>query len=106
MKLAFPLRFVVPAPVVGFAPATMKLTGASEILLPSASLRCALTVCGVPIGLVADAGDTESLKFTGVAPGMQFDGPAIVEQNDTTTVVEPGMVTRVDAFGNLLVEVK
>ena len=39
-------------------------------------------------------------------PGMQFDGPAIVEQNDTTTVVEPGMVTRVDAYGNLLVEVK
>ena len=39
-------------------------------------------------------------------PGMSFDGPAIVEQNDTTTVVEPGMVTRVDAFGNLLVEVK
>ncbi|MDE2360150.1 MAG: hydantoinase/oxoprolinase family protein [Betaproteobacteria bacterium] len=39
-------------------------------------------------------------------PGMQFDGPAIVEQDDTTTVVEPGMVTRVDACGNLLVEVK
>ncbi len=39
-------------------------------------------------------------------PGMRFDGPAIVEQDDTTTVVEPGMVTRVDAFGNLLVEVE
>jgi N-methylhydantoinase A len=37
-------------------------------------------------------------------PGMRFDGPAIVEQDDCTTVVEPGMVTRVDAFGNLLVE--
>jgi N-methylhydantoinase A len=39
-------------------------------------------------------------------PGMQFEGPAIVEQNDTTTVVEPGMITRVDPYGNLLVEVK
>jgi N-methylhydantoinase A len=39
-------------------------------------------------------------------PGISFEGPAIVEQNDTTTVVEPGMVTRVDDFGNLLVEVK
>ena len=39
-------------------------------------------------------------------PGMSFEGPAIVEQNDTTTVVEPGMVTRVDDHGNLLVEVK
>ena len=38
-------------------------------------------------------------------PGMAFEGPAIVEQNDTTTVVEPGMTTRVDPFGNLLVEV-
>ena len=37
-------------------------------------------------------------------PGMSFEGPAIVEQNDCTTVVEPGMVTRVDAAGNLLVE--
>ncbi|HXX85129.1 MAG TPA: hydantoinase/oxoprolinase family protein [Casimicrobiaceae bacterium] len=37
-------------------------------------------------------------------PGVSFEGPAIVEQNDCTTVVEPGMVTRVDAFGNLLVE--
>jgi N-methylhydantoinase A len=41
-----------------------------------------------------------------LAPGMSFDGPAIVEQNDATTVVEPGMVTRVDAAGNLLVEVQ
>ena len=39
-------------------------------------------------------------------PGMSFDGPAIVEQDDTTTAVEPGMATRVDAFGNLLMEVR
>lgn len=38
-------------------------------------------------------------------PGMTFDGPAIVEQSDTTTVIEPGMRARVDAYGNLLVEV-
>ncbi len=38
-------------------------------------------------------------------PGMAFDGPAIVEQSDTTTVIEPGMRARVDAYGNLLVEV-
>ena len=37
-------------------------------------------------------------------PGMTFVGPAIVEQDDATTVVEPGMTTRVDAVGNLLVE--
>jgi len=42
---------------------------------------------------------------TDLLPGMSFEGPAIVEQDDTTTVVEPGMVTRADAAGNLLIEV-
>jgi len=40
-----------------------------------------------------------------LAPGMALTGPAIVEQADTTTVIEPGMHARVDAYGNLLVEV-
>lgn len=34
--------------------------------------------------------------------GAQFDGPAIVEQPDTTTVVYPGFTCRVDEAGNLL----
>src|SRR5215813_9121363 len=34
--------------------------------------------------------------------GAQFDGPAIVEQPDTTTVVYPGFTCRVDDVGNLL----
>jgi N-methylhydantoinase A len=38
-------------------------------------------------------------------PGMTFDGPAIIEQADTTTVIEPGMHGRIDAFGNILIEV-
>lgn len=41
-----------------------------------------------------------------LTPGMFFDGPAIVEQDDATTVVEPGMMARVDVYGNLLVELK
>jgi len=41
-----------------------------------------------------------------LGPGASFDGPAIVEQDDCTTVVEPGMSVRVDAAGNLLVEMK
>jgi N-methylhydantoinase A len=31
-------------------------------------------------------------------------GPAIVEQPDTTIVIEPDMNGRVDAYGNILVE--
>ena len=41
-----------------------------------------------------------------LAPGMSFDGPAIIEQSDTTTVVEPSMTVAVDSKGNLLVKVK
>lgn len=33
--------------------------------------------------------------------GAEFTGPAIVEQLDTTTVIEPGDRVRVDALGNL-----
>lgn len=37
-------------------------------------------------------------------PGMTFDGPAIVDQDDTTTVIYPNFRARVDATGNLLLE--
>lgn len=36
--------------------------------------------------------------------GASFPGPAIVEQLDTTTVVEPNMAATVDEYGNLLLE--
>ena len=38
--------------------------------------------------------------------GDVFAGPAIVEQLDTTTVVEPGAAAEVDATGNLIVTVQ
>jgi N-methylhydantoinase A len=38
-------------------------------------------------------------------PGMHFSGPAIVEQADTTTVVEPGMTARIDPHANILMEI-
>lgn len=41
-----------------------------------------------------------------LAPGCSFVGPAIVEQLDATTVVEPGDLARVDAFGNLILTVR
>jgi N-methylhydantoinase A len=40
-----------------------------------------------------------------LAPGMDLIGPAIIEQADTTTVIEPGMRARVDGLNNILVEV-
>jgi N-methylhydantoinase A len=36
--------------------------------------------------------------------GARVDGPAILEQPDATTVVEPGQSARVDGLGNLVIE--
>lgn len=48
---------------------------------------------------------TPIFQREGLTPGATFKGPAIVEQADTTTVIEPGLTARVDAHGNILVEV-
>ena len=37
-----------------------------------------------------------------IRPGATIEGPAIIEQADTTTVIEPGWTARVDAAGNLV----
>ena len=47
--------------------------------------------------------DTAIYRRSELFPGMCFDGPAVVEQADATTVIEPSMKVHVDAFGNLLV---
>lgn len=37
--------------------------------------------------------------------GANFDGPAVIEQPDTTTVMPPGTHCRVDDYGNLIIKV-
>ncbi|NIY98926.1 hypothetical protein HC022_22700, partial [Salipiger sp. HF18] len=39
-----------------------------------------------------------------LAPGNVFQGPAIVEQMDTTTLIPPGVTARVDTIDNLILE--
>jgi N-methylhydantoinase A len=39
-----------------------------------------------------------------LAVGEGFKGPAIIEQDDTTTLVSPGWHGRVDRLGNLVLE--
>ena len=36
--------------------------------------------------------------------GAVINGPAVLEQGDATTVIDPGLAARVDDFGNLIVE--
>ena len=39
-----------------------------------------------------------------LSPGNVVEGPAVVVQDDTTTVIEPGYRGAVDRFGNILIE--
>ena len=48
--------------------------------------------------------DTPIYDRAALLPGMRIAGPAIVEQEDTTSVIESGLRAIVDPFGNLLVE--
>jgi N-methylhydantoinase A/oxoprolinase/acetone carboxylase beta subunit len=34
---------------------------------------------------------------------MTLEGPAIVNQYDSTTVIPPGLTARVDRFGNIVI---
>jgi N-methylhydantoinase A len=49
--------------------------------------------------------ETPVYRREALLPGMALDGPAVVEQDDTTTVIEPGMALEVDEHANLHVEV-
>lgn len=49
--------------------------------------------------------ETPIYERNALAPGATLQGPTVIEQVDTTTVVEPGMAVRVDGFSNLIVEV-
>ena len=35
--------------------------------------------------------------------GATIDGPAVLEQSDTTILIEPGLTGEVDAYGNVLI---
>jgi N-methylhydantoinase A len=48
--------------------------------------------------------DTVVYDRSDLHPGASFEGPAIVEQVDTTVVIHPGQAVRVDKFGNLLID--
>jgi N-methylhydantoinase A len=48
--------------------------------------------------------DTSVWSRLDLPAGAAIEGPAILEQGDATTVIEPGLVGRIDAMGNLVVE--
>ena len=48
--------------------------------------------------------DTPIYSRGALEPGMRLTGPAIVEQEDTTTVVYPSWLAVADGYGNILME--
>ena len=50
--------------------------------------------------------DTAILSREALRPGDTLDGPVIIEQLDTTTVVEPGDTATIDAQGNLVIALR
>ncbi|HIN60747.1 MAG TPA: hypothetical protein EYM88_11665 [Gammaproteobacteria bacterium] len=49
--------------------------------------------------------ETPLLQRDTLTNGLVVTGPAIVEQPDTTCVIDPGAVATVDDAGNLVIEV-
>lgn len=48
---------------------------------------------------------TRAYDRAALKAGNRIDGPAIVNQYDTTTVIPPGVAAHVDRFGNIVIEV-
>lgn len=57
-----------------------------------------------PVWFGAAWHETRILDRLALPIGALVEGPAILEQPDATTVIDPGLTARVDAFGNLIVE--
>ncbi|MBJ6127919.1 hydantoinase/oxoprolinase family protein [Microvirga splendida] len=69
----------------------------------SASLETA-RLGGRPVWFDGDWHDTAIYARLDLPVGAVVHGPAILEQPDATTVIDPDLVARVDDFGNIIVE--
>ena len=58
-----------------------------------------------PVRFNGEWHETSVYDRAALAPGATIEGPAIIEQLDATVPIEPGVVTEVDGFGNLLIPV-
>ena len=53
----------------------------------------------------ADARDVPVFRRSTLQPGMRLEGPAIIEEQTSTTVLYPGQRAEVDSYLNIEVEV-
>jgi N-methylhydantoinase A len=69
---------------------------------PGLTAACPLTVRPICFG---EWRETPVYRRGGLVSGQRFDGPALLLQEDTTTLVPPGWDGAVDAWGNLILSV-
>jgi N-methylhydantoinase A len=69
---------------------------------PSAAFRDKRSVYFASTGTV----ETATYDRTLLQPGDRVEGPALIEEHASTTVVHPHDVLTVDAFGNLHIEIR
>ena len=70
---------------------------------PSASLEKA-RLASRPVWFDGGWRDTSVWARLDLPVDARISGPAILEQPDATTVIEPGLAGRIDPLGNLIVE--
>jgi N-methylhydantoinase A len=75
---------------------------AGSVTPPPAAFRGARPVYFAETGCWVD---TPSYDRTALLAGNRITGPALIEEHASTTVVHPGDVVTVDAFGDLVIEV-
>ena len=68
-------------------------------------MRPAATASSRPVWFEGGWRETKIHRREALPPGTHFTGPAIVEQLDTTVLVEPGQAVEVDSLGNLIIDV-
>ncbi|HYR96876.1 MAG TPA: hydantoinase/oxoprolinase family protein [Candidatus Binatus sp.] len=83
-------RPAAPAPPLGPSDASLAMRGARPVWLPGASTAVGVTIY-----------DGERL-----VPGMTLAGPALVERRDTSVFVPAGDRARIEAFGDMLIEIR
>lgn len=61
-----------------------------------------------PVYFEAAGGFVETAIYSraGMRAGQQVQGPAVIEQTDSTTVLLPGQTATVDRYGNIIVEIQ
>lgn len=99
----------IPVKIVNLRTAAIGRRPAFDLkaLAPSGSSSVAAASRGTrPVWFEGGWHDTAIYVRLDLPVGAEIAGPAILEQPDSTIVVDPGLVARVDDYGNLIVERK